>query len=371
MASVGPGSSPPTDGNRLWQKTWRRAVLLGPGKRTAAVWVGIFIVVATTMGGNGLAPQAFVAAAFGRADIGLILAGIWLLLLWPAARELRLAAGASFLRSLPHAALPLLGWTIATLLLMQLPIFVICTVGGTATLGLITASGLAAALWLAAGLRWPSRPPPQPSWRTRIGAQLAVWARGVWRTSGLTLVRSAGFTALAGLATGWFVRSNQLHGAEVSTLGGTMLLTCLIPASAPLFGDLLAIRTGMTRLDASFGLTGQRRHVAWTLACSTLLAGPMLIAAAVAWSVAQLTFVDGLRLLGFTWLLALAFATIMARSSVWAMQRKTSVLLTMMIAFVIVTLATGILLGLLAEQALLPLGAVALWAFLTVPRSQA
>lgn len=371
MASVGPGSSPATDGNRLWQKTWRRAVLPGPCKRTLAVWLGVFIVVATTMGGNGLAPQVFVAAAFGQPGIGWSLVGVWLLLLWPGARELRLAAGANFLRSLPHPALAPVGWTIATLLFMQLPLLVLCTVGGRPAGGLIAGCGVAAALWLTAGLRWPTRTPKQPAWRTRTGAQLAVLARGVWRNSGGSLLRSAGFITLAGLATGWFVRSNQLRGSEVSTFGATVLLPCLIPAIAPMFGELIATRSRLANLDATLGLTGQRRHVAWTIACMVLVAGPMFIAATIAWLVAQLSIVDGFRLLGFTFLIALTFATTMARGSLWAMQRNASVLTNLVVALVIVTLATGILLGLLAEQALLPLAAVAVWADITVPRSQA
>ena len=371
MASEGPGSSPKTDGNRLWQKTWRRVVLPGPCKRTLAVWLGVFIVVATTMGGNGLAPQVFVAAAFAHPDVGIILAGVWLLLLWPAARELRNALGASFLRSLPHSTSAPLCWSLATLLLMQTPIMVVCAVGDAPAKGLITAAGFAVALWFAAGLRWPTLAPRRPTWKTRIGAQLAVWTRGVWRNSGVSLLRSAGFIVLAGLATGWFVRVNQLHGSEACTFGATLLLTCLVPISAPLLGELIATRTRMTSLAATLGLTGQRRHVAWTLACAVIIAGPMLVAATVAWIVAQLDIVDGLQLLGFTFLVALAYATIMARAAVWAMQRNARVLTNLVVALVVVTLASGILLGLLAAQALLPLSAMAVWAFATVPRSQA
>ena len=371
MASVGPGSSPKTDGNRLWQKTWRRAVLPGPCKRTLAVWLGVFIVVATTMGGNGLAPQIFVAAAFAHPVVGISLAGVWVLLLWPAARELRNAEGSSFLGSLPHATSAPLRWSLATLMLMQTPIVVVCAVAGAATRGLITAAGFAGALWLAAGLRWPTMTPRRPTWKTRIGAQLAVWARGVWRNSSVSLLRSVGFIVLAGLATGWFVRVNQLHGSEACTFGATLLLTCLVPTNAPLLGELIATRTRMTSLAATLGLTGQRRHVAWTLACAVIIAGPMLVAATVAWIVAQLGVVDGLQLLGFTLLIALVYATIMARAALWVMQRNTSVLTNLVVALVVVTLATGILLGLLAAQALVPLSAAAVWTFATVPRSQA
>lgn len=371
MASVGPGSSPKTDGNRLWQKTWCRAVLPGPCKRTLAVWLGVFIVVATTMGGNGLAPQVFVAAAFGHPAVGISLAGVWVLLLWPAARELRNAVGASFLSSLPHATSAPMGWSLATLMMMQTPIVVVCAVAGAPANGLIAAAGFAVALWFAAGLRWPTMPPRKPTWQTRIGAQLGVWARGVWRHSGVSLLRSAGFIVLAGLATGWFMHINQLRGAEACTFGATLLLTCLVPTSAPLIGDLIATRTRMTNLDATLGLTGQRRHVAWTVACAVIIAGPMLVAATLAWIVAQLSVVDGVELLGFTFLVALAYATIMARAALWAMQRNASVLTNLVVALVVVTLATGILLGLLAAQALLPLSAVAVWAFATVPRSQA
>ena len=133
----------------------------------------------------------------------------------------------------------------------------------------------------------------------------------------------------------------------------------------------MATRTSMTNVDATLGLTGQRRHIAWTLACTVLVTGPMLVAALVAWIVAQLPLVDGVLLIGFTGLIGLMFAAIMARGSLWALQRTTSGRTNLVVALVVVTLATGILLGLLSIQALLPLGAIAVWAFATVPRHQA
>jgi hypothetical protein len=42
----------------------------------------------------------------------------------------------------------------------------------------------------------------------------------------------------------------------------------------------------------------------------------------------------------------------------------------LVIGLVVVTLATGITIGLLAEAALLPLGAAAVWAVATTPRNQ-
>lgn len=370
MASVGPRSSPATDGNRLWAKTWRRAVLPGPVRRAVAVWVGVFIVAGTTIGGNGLAPSALVALVFGHPVVGAVLAAIWLLLLWPAARELRTAAGAQYLRSLPAPRYAPRVWTLALLLFMQLPIAGLCVVAGAyAHAALLTVAG-AALLGITATLQLPARKPATPVWRSRVRAQLAIWARGVWRNSGASLLRSAGFVALAGLAAGGFVRANQLRGNEVSTFGATVLYAGLVPALAPLLAELVNVRMRMRAWDAALGMIGLQRQVAWVVACSGLVTSLVALAAMIAFTVAGVEFLDGARLFGFACAGGALVGALMARGSLWAMQRERSVFSNLVVALVIVTLAAGITIGLLAEASLLPLSAAAVWAVTSTPRSQ-
>lgn len=383
MASVGPRSSPSTDGNRLWSKTWRRAVLPGPLRRTVAVWLGVFIVLATTIGGNGLAPSALVAVVFGHPVVGAVLAAIWLLLLWPAARELRCATGARYLRSLPAPRYAPIVWTVALLLFMQLPIAVLCVVAGAYVRAVLLTVVGAALLGITATLQLPARTPATPVWRSRVRAQLAIWMRGVWRNSGASLLRSAGFVALAGLAAGGFIRANQLRGNEVSTFGATVLYACLVPALAPLLAELVNVRLRMRAWDAALGMIGLQRQIAWVVACSGLVACLAAVAALIAFAIAGIDFLDGARLFGFACAGGSMVGALMARGSLWAMQRERSVFshhgadartrgsgVNLVIGLVVVTLATGITIGLLAEAALLPLGAAAVWAVATTPRNQ-
>ena len=261
-------------------------------------------------------------------------------------------------------------WTLALLLFMQLPIAVLCIVAGAyAHAALLTVAG-AALLGITATLQLPARTPATPVWRSRVRAQLAIWARGVWRNSGASLLRSAGFVALAGLAAGGFIRANQLRGNEVSTFGATVLYAGLVPALAPLLAELVNVRMRMRAWDAALGMIGLQRQVAWVVACSGLVTSLVALAAMIAFTVAGVEFLDGARLFGFACAGGALVGALMARGSLWAMQRERSVFSNLVVALVIVTLATGITIGLLAETSLLPLGAAAVWAVTSTPRSQ-
>jgi hypothetical protein len=350
-------------------RTWRRSVLPGPIRRTIAVWLGLAIIAAATMGGNGMAPRGLVDLALNHWRVGVVFGFIWALLLWPAASELVRAQRAGFLRSLPSPHFQRLAWTFAVLLWMQLPIIGLCVAAGESAVAAIIALAFTLALFFSSKLSLPQRKFRSPQWRTAIGAHVAVVVRGVWRNSGASLVRSAGFMLLAGAAAAGFISNNQLHGNEASTFGATVLYALLVPALLPLVAEVVAIRRDMHTIDAALGMTGNRRQASFNIVIALIICLSVVIGVAVAVLIAPLTIEDAARLLGFALLGGIAVAMIIARGCLWAMRKTVGTLANLVAVFAIVMLSTGIVIGLLAELALLPLFTMALFAYFTVPRA--
>lgn len=92
-----------------------------------------------------------------------------------------------------------------------------------------------------------------------------------------------------------------------------------------LLAELVNVRLRMQAWDAALGMIGLQRQIAWVVACSGLVACLAAVAALIAFAIAGIDFLDGARLFYFACAGGSMVGALMARGSLWAMQRERSV----------------------------------------------
>jgi hypothetical protein len=158
-----------------------------------------------------------------------VLTAIWLLMFVPTARIIVRAQPAAYLASLPGDPRAARLVAAAALVWLQLPWLALWILGegwlGVAVVAVTTVLIVGLASW---------RPPPVrtriPAWRRASQALRGVHLRALRRRAGDALVRGAGLSVLAGLASGLVIRNNHLVGESAGAYGASILAVVLIPA---------------------------------------------------------------------------------------------------------------------------------------------
>lgn len=265
-----------------WIIVWARAVIVPASRRADAAWVGCALVAAVIFGPTAMHPSDLTGLALNDPGVGVVLAGIWLLVFAPTARMIVRAQPAAYLASLPGD--PRLARLVAAaaLIVLQLP-WLALWVLGEGWLGLLVVLATTAVLVGLTSWRPPRPRSYIPAWRRPSDALRGVHLRALVRRAGDALLRGAGLSILAGLAAGLIVRNNQLTGETAGVVGAGIIAVVLVPAQiGPALVTLGAYRE-TDWIAASFGIAPRSRIVA----LCTSIAGVHLTTAALATAAAM------------------------------------------------------------------------------------
>ena len=246
------------------------------------VVLGLFLVGAVVLGGNGVQPVDVTAGAQARPAAMGLLAATWMLLVMPAVLVLRTAVGLAYLRTLPVGrGVPWLvhGLAIAAL---QLPWTVLWLVGGGVGIAMVATVAMVILLALALAVRWPRRPSRVPTWRRPVLARVGVHARALTRTAPGTLLRGAGLALLTGMLAGMVVAANAGTLADAAPVVLAIAIVGLGLALAGVVGAVAASERAATIWLRSLGVAPSTRAAAVALVQGVVGAGLAGLAAATA-----------------------------------------------------------------------------------------
>jgi hypothetical protein len=237
-----------------WMTVWTRAVIGPAARRAGALWIGSGVVAAVVFGPTGMHPHDLTGLALGVVPVGVALALTWLLLFLPTARVIVRADAASYLHALPGPRItPALTATVA-LVALQLPWLVLWLVGDGAR-GVAIVGAWTIAIALVASWRPRRRRVTDPRWRSGGRALAAIYARGLVRRGGDTLVRSIGLAVVAGIAGALLIRNNELAGAPAATIATAVLVVIMVPCWAGVMMPLLDAHRTSAWLVAAVGIS--------------------------------------------------------------------------------------------------------------------
>lgn len=264
-----------------WMTVWTRAVIVPAARRAGALWIGSGVVAAVVFGPTGMHPHDLTGLALGVVPVGVALALTWLLLFLPTARVIVRADAASYLHALPGPRItPALTATVA-LVALQLPWLVLWLVGDGAC-GVAIVGAWTIAIALVASWRPRRRRVTDPRWRSGGRALAAIYARGLVRRGGDTLVRSIGLAVVAGIAGALLIRNNALAGAPAATIATAVLVVIMVPCWAGVMMPLLDAHRTSAWLVAAVGISPWGRVLALARCVVAMYTLSALIACATA-----------------------------------------------------------------------------------------
>jgi hypothetical protein len=328
-------------------------------QRVSTVWLGVSLTLAPIIGGNGM-PVRGLAQVLLTPSLGIAFALIWLMLLWPAARELLHSDADRYLRSLPHARWQYHLLIVGLFLWMQLPVMGIIStlrpgLAGALSCGLAT---ILLALSMPALRPWRAG---QPSWQSPLRACIAIYGRGVWRRNGTAMVRIVGFCLLAGAALGAMLKNNGVADTQAVSLSLAILPLLCVPSVLPLLTALLNVSNASKWLWASYGVAHWQQWLAWLASVATCLVSCTLFIAITASVFGRFSLTAALEFTALSTAIAICNSALIASCLLWAARSRSQVMPRVVLATIAVQVAVALTISAAAMQSLMLLVGVASW----------